>query len=123
MPPLTPTIMARTSFTLAVLLFSLMPAIAQELPPLEQKHSGTCFVETDDQAWIAVGLSEEQLAKVRSMQTACKTDCAVTPESKATDAEISGAVLKRYEEQLHALLTPEQWAKWTKWCAERPGHM
>lgn len=90
---------------------------------MEPDHTGTCFVETDDRTWSAIGLAEEQLAKVKSMQTACKTDCAVTPESRVTDAEISGAVLKRYEEQLHALLTPEQWVKWTKWCAERPDHM
>lgn len=118
--------MTRTSLTLATLLFSLLQATAQELPPLDPKatgSTGTCFVETEDQAWSAIGLSEDQLAKVKSMQTACKTDCAITPESKGMDAEISGAVLKRYEEQLHALLTPEQWAKWTKWCAGRPDHM
>ncbi len=68
-------------------------------------------------------MAEDQLAKVRSMRTACKTDCAVTPETKGTDAGISGAVMKRYEEQLHDLLTPEQWASWTKWCGERPDHM
>jgi hypothetical protein len=120
---ITPEIMTRTTFLLAALLFTVVQATAQEPQPLEPEPTGTCFVETDVQTWQGLGLTDDQLAKVKSMQTACKTDCAVTPETKGTDADISGAVLKRYNEQLQALLSPEQYAKWTKWCADRPDDM
>jgi hypothetical protein len=116
-------IMKRTTFLFAALLSTLVQATAQEPQPVDPGPTGTCFVETDDQTWQALGLTDDQLAKVKAMQTACKTDCAVTPETKGTDADISGAVLKRYNEQLQALMNPEQYARWMKWCADRPDDM
>ncbi len=81
------------------------------------------MLATDEVTWTAIGLSGEQLDKVRSMQTACKTECAATPEATQPDARISGAVLKRYEEELRTILDKDQYAKWEKWCSERPGQM
>lgn len=115
--------MARIHLPLIVLLICAAPANAQEPPPPGSNSTGSCFVATDDMTWSAVGLNEEQLGRVKSLQTACKTDCAITPESRKTHADISGAVLKRYEEELRAMLSPEQWAKWSEWCAARPNRM
>lgn len=109
--------------SIALALLCHATVIAQEPQASPAPVVGECFVSTDAGTWMAIGLSTDQLEKVQSMQTACKTDCAATPERSAADADVSGAVLKRYEGKLQEVLTPDQYAKWKKWCAERPEHM
>ncbi len=111
-----------TLFVLALLCTAVTHAQSVD-PAGSIAVPGPCFLATDEVTWTAIGLSGVQLDKVRSMQTACKTECAATPEAPQPDTRISGAVLKRYEEELRTILDKDQYAKWEKWCSERPGQM
>lgn len=114
--------MSHPLFTFAVALICACPAIAQVAPIPDQKDVGSaCILATDDAVWTSLGLAAEQIEQVKSIQTRCKTDCVGPLEGGEKDPELSGAALKHYEDELKKLLTEEQYAKWMKWCGERPG--
>lgn len=118
----TPLTMTRPLITIALTLMCSFPATAQVAPIPNQKDVGSsCILATDETVWISMGLSAEQIEKVKSIQTQCKTDCVGPLEGGEKDPELSGAALKHHEDELKKALTEEQYAKWTKWCNERPG--
>jgi hypothetical protein len=114
--------MARTLLTSLALIMCMLQGYAQT-PLAPDAAVAPCFVATEEATWTAIGLDAEQLERVKTMQTACKTDCALTPETTTTEKNLSGAVLKLYEAQLEELLTTEQYTKWTQWCDQRPRTM
>jgi hypothetical protein len=114
--------MTRPLITIAIVLTCTLHAAAQVAPIPNQKDVGSaCILATDETVWISMGLSAEQIEKVKSIQTQCKTDCVGPLEGGERDPELSGAALKHHEEELQKVLTEEQYSKWTKWCNERPG--
>lgn len=108
--------------TIAFAVLCTVNCIAQVAPIPNQKDVGSaCILATDAQVWTALGLSADQLEQVQSIQTQCKTDCVGLQEGGEMDPELSGAALKRHEDEVKRLLTEDQYHKWMKWCSERPG--
>lgn len=66
-----------------------------------------CLMKTDDAAMKTLGLSAEQMTKVKALQAKCKAE-------GDKDAKLQEA----HEKELQAALTPEQYKNWQKWCAE-----
>lgn len=62
--------------------------------------------------WTTLGLSTEQMAKVKEIQAACQKD------HEAVGTKSTGHVGK-HEAELKAVLTPEQFTNWSKWCSEQ----
>ncbi|MEO8067837.1 MAG: hypothetical protein ABI599_09115 [Flavobacteriales bacterium] len=114
--------MVRILILLALLVASATCATAQTPVPDQKDLGSACILATDATVWASLGLSEEQLKKVQSIQTQCKTDCVTGQESGEVAPELAGAALKRHEEDVEKILTEEQYNKWMKWCSERPGH-
>jgi hypothetical protein len=110
---------------LITLLFAMAPLLSlQAQPPGMQKqslpYSDECLLNTTDEAWASIGLSTEQLAEVRSIQTLCETDCTALQETGERDPELAQAMLEKHRENIRAVLTKEQYGKWLTWCDDRP---
>ena len=71
-------------------------------------------IMADDATWTSLGLSKEQMTRVHEIQAACKSNY-----STAKDADSKTASVSKHEGELKAVLTPEQFEKWQKWCADR----
>ncbi len=69
-----------------------------------------------DDTWTTLGLTAEQVAKVKDVQTACKKD-----KMAAKDDAMAMASMGKHETELKAILTPDQYTKYTAWCAEQHG--
>jgi len=98
--------------TAAVALFCAPGAYAHMAEGGGGKHH--CIMAKAE-TWTQLGLSAEQLAKVEEIQASCKKDYEAA-KAAGTDASASVAT---HEEQLKAVLTPEQHTAWTTWCAEK----
>ena len=92
--------------------------------PSEQPQSipvsNDCLLNTNDEVWISLDLSAEQLEQVKSIQTICQTDCMALQEGGGTDAALAEGLLQKHREDVRRVLTKDQFDKWTAWCAERP---
>lgn len=80
-------------------------------------HEGThhCLLMADDHTWSTLGLSADQQKKAKDLQAKCKAEGASkTGEAKMMDAG-------KYEKELQAVLTPEQYDQWKKWCTAQHG--
>ncbi|MBS1583173.1 MAG: hypothetical protein JST66_13325 [Bacteroidetes bacterium] len=80
-------------------------------------HDGThhCLLMADDNTWSTLGLSADQQKKAKDLQAKCKAEGASkTGEAGKMDAG-------KYEKELQAMLTPEQYDQWKKWCTAQHG--
>lgn len=66
-----------------------------------------CLMRTDEAAMKTLGLSADQITKVKDLQAKCKAEG--DKDAKAKDA---------HEKELQAVLTPDQYKSWQKWCAD-----
>lgn len=82
--------------------------------------SNHCLLNTNDEVWVSLDLSAEQLDQVRSIQTICKTDCMALQESGDVDPALAEGLLHKHQEEVRRVLSKEQFEQWTAWCAERP---
>ena len=65
-----------------------------------------------DDVWTSIGLSADQKKQVQDVQASCKAGYnTAKPDEKASS-------VARHEEKLKSILTPEQYPKWSKWCAQ-----
>lgn len=106
----------------ALALTSVASVYAQA--PSEQPQSipvsNDCLLNTNDEVWISLDLSAEQLEQVKSIQTICQTDCMALQEDGDMDPELAEGLLNKHREGIRRLLTKDQYDKWIAWCAERP---
>jgi hypothetical protein len=65
--------------------------------------------------WGKLGLTQEQIRAVNEIQSTCMQDCVAAKEGGANVS----AVLDRHVAQLRKVLDPEQFERWTAWCAEK----
>lgn len=72
------------------------------------KHA--CIM-ADATTWADLGLSAEQVTKVKNIQATCQKehDAAKAAGTKYTEAS-------KHEGELKAVLTPDQYTKWSQWC-------
>ncbi|MEO8066874.1 MAG: hypothetical protein ABI599_04195 [Flavobacteriales bacterium] len=78
-----------------------------------------CLDQADDAAWTSLGLKPEQVTRVKAIQADHKKACAnMTAEDKAKkEAEMASMT----DTDLKAVLTPEQYTNWQKWCSTKDG--
>lgn len=111
--PINPkTIMKTLLTTIGMVLFASTTLIAQDMkgePTRTDKHA--CIM-ADAGTWTDLGLSAEQLEKVKVIQTSCKKEyeAAKAAGTKYTEAS-------RHEADLKTVLTPDQYTKWSQWCS------
>ena len=77
-----------------------------------------CLSRTTPEAMTSLGLTPEQMGKVRDIQAAHKKECAA--HDATTTAEAKTKVSDKYKAQVKEVLTPDQYTKWLTWCAEQP---
>lgn len=113
--------MKTTILTLGFALFTALGAQAQETmsspPPAAAGGDKHACVMAGADTWTSLGLNADQIAKVKDIQASCKKD----HDANKADMTKSSASVSKHEEQLKAVLTPEQYTKWAQWCAETHG--
>lgn len=73
-----------------------------------------CIMATDANALASLGLTADQTKRVEAIQAACKeAHSAKTADGIEQPAKVD------HESELKAVLTADQYAKWTSWCKER----
>ena len=112
--------MKTTILTLGFALLCAISANAQSTPsstaPTKDPAKGdrhACIMAGAD-TWTTLGLSADQVTKVKEIQASCKADYGMAKEKDAQNTSVA-----KHEAELKAVLTPEQYTNWTKWCAER----
>jgi hypothetical protein len=65
--------------------------------------------------WQKLGLTEAQMNSVKEIQASCDADYKAA-KNAGTDATAS---VDRHEQRLKSVLTEEQYAKWSEWCANK----
>ena len=102
---------------LGIALLFAVSATAQSTPSSTMqtaKGDRHACIMADDATWASLGLTKEQLTRVHEIQAACKSNY-----TTAKDADAKTASVSKHEGELKAVLTPEQFDKWQKWCADR----
>lgn len=64
-----------------------------------------------EETWKTLGLSPDQITKVKDLQARCSASKNDTEKDAASRAE--------HEKELASILTSEQYANWQKWCKEK----
>lgn len=113
--------------TAAALCIGIFGAQAQSAPakpvntvkpvvttPAHPTHN--CMMATDKD-WASLKLTPDQTTKVKAIQEECMKSCGATMK---TDPKMS-TMMDKHEAQVKAVLTPEQYGNWMKWCAMQ-GH-
>lgn len=99
--------------TCAFALLTSATAFAQEKatttkPVQSEKHA--CIMAQAD-TWTDLGLDQDQVTKVKAIQASCKKE---HDAATAAGTKYEGAA--KHENELKAVLTPEQYTKWSQWC-------
>jgi len=106
--------MKTTILTVGFALFASLGAFAQNDATMPQskgdKHS--CIMAGAD-TWTTLGLSTEQVAKVKDIQASCEKDHATATADGSAKASVA-----KHEDELKTVLTPDQYMKWSQWCDE-----
>lgn len=102
--------------TLGFALFTALGVSAQgtiDSKPVAayQSDHHRCIMATTD-TWHTFGLNEGQMAQVKELQASCKADYEGAKPGEATSS------VERHEEKLKGILTPDQYTKWSQWCAQ-----
>ena len=105
---------------LALTPFASVYSQAPSQQPQSMLTSNECLLTTTDEVWTSLGLSAEQLEKVKSIQTICQTDCVALQEGGGSDPALAEAMLQKHREDMRATLTKDQYDKWIEWCEQRP---
>lgn len=106
--------MRTTILTLALALMTSATATAQDTkstttsPMQADKHA--CIM-ADAGTWTDLGLDATQVTKVKAIQANCQKE---HDSAKAAGTKYEGA--SKYETELKAVLTPDQYTKWAQWC-------
>ncbi|MFZ1687454.1 MAG: hypothetical protein WAU70_08540 [Flavobacteriales bacterium] len=108
-----------TALLIAVGASAQSTTVAKAATPATAASTHQCLATTDDAAWTSLGVKPDQLTRVHAIQADCKKACgALTAEEKAAK---EADVVAKHEADLKAVLTPEQYVNWQKWCATKEG--
>jgi hypothetical protein len=78
-----------------------------------------CLLGTFDDRWNALRLSEDQLHRMRLVQSACREECEGAVGRKPNDP-ISNANGSTVLAEVKNILTSEQYEAWVAFCSEGP---
>lgn len=67
--------------------------------------------------WARLMIDQDQIMQVNAIQSTCLQDCAAAKEHGG-DVK---AVMDRHIAELRTVLTPEQYQRWSEWCAGKIG--
>lgn len=67
--------------------------------------------------WARLMIDQDQIMRVNAIQNTCLQDCTAAKESGG-DVK---AVMDRHIAELRTVLTPDQFQRWSEWCAEKIG--
>ncbi len=102
--------------SIAAALFISAPVMASNATTSDHDHDSRhrCIMFGAEK-WQKLGLSDEQMSRVKEIQASCEADYKAAKE-EGGEAEASVA---KHEESLRSVLTPEQYTKWSEWCANK----
>ncbi len=105
----------------AALCFGVVSAQAQGEPAQPTaKAPHNCLTSTTDKDWTTLGLSAEQSAKVKDLQSDWKAKQGTSAkDGKAATGE--SPLMDSYEAKVKDVLTAEQYDNWVKWCSTHAG--
>ena len=78
-----------------------------------------CLLETEQDDWMALGLTSQQMEQVQGLHTACTTDCTIIKGDSKELVPVP-SVLKEYEAEVRRVLGEKKYQEWLQWCAGRP---
>ncbi len=108
--------MRTTIMILTMLLVSGLHAQTDSLPPMPDPQ---CLMATEEETWLALDLTSEQLQGAKALQTACATDCS-TVKGAGEDAVALQGVMDKYLTEMREVLGEEKFQRWVEWCDRRP---
>ncbi|QQR86728.1 MAG: hypothetical protein IPJ76_00450 [Flavobacteriales bacterium] len=77
-----------------------------------------CLSRTTPEAMNSLGLTPEQMGKVRDIQASHKKECTAAEATKSV--ETKAKITDKHEAQVKEVLTLDQYTKWLTWCADQP---
>lgn len=96
-----------------LVLFACSGAAAQQgTTGTQEKHQ--CIM-ADRAVWTDLGLNEDQLARVQTIQANCDREY----KANIRDTEMVAGSVSRHTNEIRNVLTPEQYAAWSEWCSSR----
>ena len=101
--------------TVAALCLGMMTAQAQSEKMQDANSSKNCLTSTTDKDWSSLGLSKEQTAQVKQVQSDWLAENAKVADAKA--GTMASPMMNSYEGKVQAVLSPEQYENWVKWCS------
>ena len=108
--------MKTTILTLGIALIPSLGASAQtttDPKPVDayQSDHHRCIMASTE-TWQNFGVNPVQMAMVRDVQIACKADY------EASKPDEAAASVDKHEAKLKDILPPDQYMKWSQWCAQ-----
>jgi len=67
--------------------------------------------------WARLMIDQEQIMRVNAIQNTCLENCTAAKE-RGGDVK---SVIDGHIAELRTVLTPDQFQKWSEWCAEKIG--
>ncbi len=64
----------------------------------------------------SLGLTTDQLTKVKDIQARCSKECAHSMKEKGA---MDHASMDKHQQELQSALTPDQYTKWQEWCSAK----
>jgi hypothetical protein len=64
--------------------------------------------------WAGLGLDQDQILQVNSIQATCMKDCEAAREKESGIT----SVMDRHIAELRKVLTPQQYQQWDAWCTK-----
>ncbi|MEO7081783.1 MAG: hypothetical protein ABIY71_09660 [Flavobacteriales bacterium] len=101
--------------TEAALCLGMMTAQAQSEKMQDANSSKNCLTSTTDKDWSSLGLSKEQTTQVKQVQSDWLAENAKVADVKA--GTMASPMMNSYEGKVQAVLSPEQYENWVKWCS------
>lgn len=95
-----------TSYTLDMQAQDPVGTSSKNKDPREQ-----CLMATGAD-WGHLGIGQEQILGINSIQATCMKDCEV---ARGSDTDVT-SVMDRHIAELRKVLTPEQFNEWDAWC-------
>jgi hypothetical protein len=104
---------------LIILLVPMGGAVLAQRPQATAPDTALqkCLLGTFDDTWSALRLSDDQLNRIRLVQSACREECEVAGAHRTKDAS-SNANGSAVLAEVKNILTAEQYAAWVTFCSD-----